>query len=197
MNQNDSINNMTNNNMQGPMFNQNINTEINQIQQPQMNNINYNNQPEINQNNNFMQNNNQFGEQNVLTQPEINLPIEPVQPTMPTTETFGSVNPINTATAPQMQEQQINPNMNFVQNNNVVEQPQNIITKEENTFKYEIPTQAVEEPNLIPPTSNVTENYAPVVEQPQINVIPNMGATPQPVVQQPNVVNNQNNTNMQ
>ena len=195
MNYQNNFNNMQNNMNQQPLFNQNINTEINPIQQPQTNNINYNNQPELNQNNNFMQNNNSFGEQNIIPQPEINSQVEPVQPTMPKAETFGSVNPINTT--PQIQETPTNTNISFGQNNNTVEQQQNVITPIENTFKYEIPTQTMEQTNIISTTPNVVENPAPVEQQPQINVIPNMGMTPQPEIQQPNIINNQNNTNMQ
>ena len=157
-NQQSQNNNMINE-TQESLFNQNINTEINQIQQPVINPLDKN-----------------------------------IQTTMPITETIGSVNPIHTPT--QIQTPPVNTNVNFGQNNNL-EKQQNMVAPEENIVKYEQQPMTIQEQNIIPTTQNVVENQAPVVEQPQINVIPNMGITPQPEVQQPNVINDQNNINIQ
>lgn len=187
MNQNDSINNMTNNNMQGPMFNQNINTEINQIQ------------PEINNGiNNNIQNENQE-----IPQQESNINNNVIQNIIPNNGSIGSVNPVNQTSQPEQIQNQVENTFKYEETQAVTE-PQNIIpTPIQNVSEVQniIPTMTETQMNQTPTpaqtnpeTQNIIQNPMGMLQEQQINVIPTMGQMAQP---EQNIINNQNNTNMQ
>lgn len=187
MNQNDSINNMTNNNMQGPMFNQNINTEINQIQ------------PEIN--NGF--NNNIQNENQEIPQQECNINNNVIQNIIPNNGSIGSVNPVNQTSQPEQIQNQVENTFKYEETQAVTE-PQNIIpTPIQNVSEVQniIPTMTETQMNPTPTpaqtnpeTQNIIQNPMGMLQEQQINVIPTMGQMAQP---EQNIINNQNNTNMQ
>ena len=191
MNQNNFMdNNMTNNNVQGPMFNQNINTDINQIQ------------PEINNGiNNNMQDANQ-----ILPQQENNMNSNNISNVIPNNGSIGSVNPVNQNPQPEQIQNQVENTFKYEEPQTVIPTPMQNVSEIQNT----IPNQNIIEPTMntiptpiqtIPETPNIVPNINPMepVQEPQISVIPTIGETPQPTTEQqnPNIINNQNNTNMQ
>lgn len=179
-------NNNVNNETEAPpfMFNQNINTEINQIQPVQNTDLN-----------------NQLQQPNTV----VSNSLEPQTNINPTQESVSVESPV----VNQQSETNIMPTMevqpqpvetaNTNDLNNQVNNSQPEVGQQENAFKYEIPTPVVNpQPEQTPPTTSINENQntQPVSPQPQINVIPGMGTIQQPEMPNSNVGNNQNNPNM-
>ena len=170
LNQNNNMvnnpNGFTSSNQQPFVFDQNINTEINNIQEPNMNN-NLNSQV------------------NPIPQPEMNpAPVfnstTPIDVSEPVLNTVPNVEPLLQPQAP----------VGSVDNiNNQVNQPSENIPQQENTFTYSIPTPVVNPQQEMPqPVNNITQPNT----TPPLNVIPGMGQTPEPTMP----YQNNNNQNM-